>query len=109
MSSSMCSMCYYFSTGSKFQPVSNFTELHALTLAVCSYALLDVDNSLFMCALIFIQSKVRSTYHSMNLEFKIDERYLCLVCDSNLVLTCLCFTCTRTPQRSYIHTCITRV
>ena len=29
-----------FSTGGKFQPVSNFTELHALTLAACSYALL---------------------------------------------------------------------
>ena len=29
-----------FITGSKFQLVSNFTELHALTLAACSYALL---------------------------------------------------------------------
>ena len=29
-----------FSTGSKFRPVSNFTELHALTLATRSYALL---------------------------------------------------------------------
>ena len=29
-----------FSTGSKFWPVSNFTELHALTLATHSYALL---------------------------------------------------------------------
>ena len=28
-----------FSTGGKFQPVSNFTELHALTLAARSYAL----------------------------------------------------------------------
>ena len=24
----------------------------------------------------FLQSKVRSTYHTMNLEFKIDERYV---------------------------------
>ena len=29
-----------FSTGGKFQPVSNFTELHALTLAARFYALL---------------------------------------------------------------------
>ena len=29
-----------FSTGSKFRPVSNFTELHALTLAAHSYVLL---------------------------------------------------------------------
>ena len=29
-----------FSIGGKFRPVSNFTELHALTLAVHSYALL---------------------------------------------------------------------
>ena len=29
-----------FSTSGKFQPVSNFTELHALTLAARSYALL---------------------------------------------------------------------
>ena len=31
-----------FSTGRKFHPVSNFTELHVLTLAACSYALLEV-------------------------------------------------------------------
>ena len=29
-----------FSTGGKFRPVSNFTYLHTLTLATCSYALL---------------------------------------------------------------------
>ena len=29
-----------FSTVQYFQPVSNFTELHALPLAACSYALL---------------------------------------------------------------------
>ena len=29
-----------FSTGGKFQPVSNFTELHALTVATRSYVLL---------------------------------------------------------------------
>ena len=29
-----------FSTGCKFRPVSNFTQLHALTLAARSYALL---------------------------------------------------------------------
>ena len=29
-----------FSTGGKFQPVSNFTLLHALTLAARSYVLL---------------------------------------------------------------------
>ena len=31
-----------FSTGRKFQPVSNFSELHALSLATHSYALLLV-------------------------------------------------------------------
>ena len=31
-----------FSTGGKFQPVSNSTELHALTPAACSYALLVI-------------------------------------------------------------------
>ena len=36
---SMHSMCHYFSTGGK---VSNFTELHGLTLAACSYALLYI-------------------------------------------------------------------
>ena len=36
----MCSMCYYFCSDGKFQLVSNFTELHALTQAACSYALL---------------------------------------------------------------------
>ena len=30
----------FFSTGGKFQLVSSFTELHALTLAAHSYALL---------------------------------------------------------------------
>ena len=30
----------FFSTGSKFRLVSNFTEFHALTLATRSYALL---------------------------------------------------------------------
>ena len=35
-----------FSTGGKFRPVSNFTELHALTLAARSYALLhDLINA----------------------------------------------------------------
>ena len=29
-----------FSTGGKFRPVSNFTELHTLTLATRSYTLL---------------------------------------------------------------------
>ena len=29
-----------FSTGRKLHPVSNFTELHVLTLAACSYLLL---------------------------------------------------------------------
>ena len=29
-----------FSTGGKFRPVSNFTELHTLTLAARSYTLL---------------------------------------------------------------------
>ena len=29
-----------FSTGDNFRPVSNFTELHTLTLAACSYVLL---------------------------------------------------------------------
>jgi len=36
-----CLVCVtIFSTGGKFCPVSNFTELYALTLATCSYALL---------------------------------------------------------------------
>ena len=36
-----CAVCVtIFSTGSKFQLVSNFKELHALTLPACSYALL---------------------------------------------------------------------
>ena len=30
----------FFSTGGKFRPVSNFLQLHVLTLAACSYALL---------------------------------------------------------------------
>ena len=34
-------MCNIFSTGGKFWPVSNFTELHALTLAAHFYALLS--------------------------------------------------------------------
>ena len=33
-------MLLFFSTGGKFQPVSNFMELHALTPATRSYALL---------------------------------------------------------------------
>ena len=31
-----------FSTGGKLRPVSKFTELHALTLAASSYALLVI-------------------------------------------------------------------
>ena len=34
-----------FSTGSKFQLVSNFTELHALTLAACSYCMSTIAMS----------------------------------------------------------------
>ena len=38
----VCTVCVtIFSTGSKFQLVSNFTELHALSLAAQSYALLQ--------------------------------------------------------------------
>ena len=40
-----CAGCVtIFSTGSKFRPVSNFTQLHvhAVTLAACSYAVLHV-------------------------------------------------------------------
>ena len=33
-------MLYYFSTGGKFRPGSNFTYLHTLTLATRSYVLL---------------------------------------------------------------------
>ena len=40
MSSSMHICVTIFSTDSKFQPVSNFTELHAIILAARSYALL---------------------------------------------------------------------
>ena len=39
---SMCSVCYYFSIGSKFWPVLNFTELHTLTQAPCSDTFLTV-------------------------------------------------------------------
>ena len=36
-----CLVCVtIFSTGGKFRLVSNFTELHALTLATCFYAFL---------------------------------------------------------------------
>ena len=36
-----CPVCVtIFSSGGKFRPVPNFTELHALTLAAHSYALL---------------------------------------------------------------------
>ena len=41
MSTCSCSECVtIFSSGGKFRLVSNFTELHATTLATCSYALL---------------------------------------------------------------------
>ena len=37
-----CTVCVtILSTGGKFQPVSNFTELHALTQAIHSHALLS--------------------------------------------------------------------
>ena len=39
----MCSNAVIFSTDGKFCPVSNFTELHALTLAACSYAVLFIE------------------------------------------------------------------
>ena len=38
-----------FSTGGKFQPVSNLMELHALTLAARSYAHLARHNYCFQC------------------------------------------------------------
>ena len=39
-----CAVCmsYYFSTGGKIRPVSNFMELHALTLVIRSYAWLRI-------------------------------------------------------------------
>ena len=41
MSNAACAVCVtIFSTGDKVQLLSNFTELHALTLAARSYALL---------------------------------------------------------------------
>ena len=43
-----------FITGSKFQLVSNFTELHALTLATCSYALLLLEYSLIPALYVWI-------------------------------------------------------
>ena len=37
----VCTVCVtIFRTGGKFWLVSNFTELHALTLAACSYVVL---------------------------------------------------------------------
>ena len=43
MSMHRCTVCVTsFSTGGKFQQVSNFTKLHALTLAAHSCALLTV-------------------------------------------------------------------
>ena len=49
-----------FSTGGKFQPVSNFTELHTLTLAARSYALQHHRLS-FVPSLIFRSSAVDQT------------------------------------------------
>ena len=46
-----------FSTGGKFRPVSNFTQLHALTLAARSYALLSQLPSMFRFAFLFPQIK----------------------------------------------------
>ena len=46
-----CAACVtIFKTGSKFRPVSNFTELHALTVAARSYVLLadTIKVGLFM-------------------------------------------------------------
>ena len=37
---SLCNMFTNFSTGGKFQLVSNFTDLNVLTAATCSYVLL---------------------------------------------------------------------
>ena len=42
-----------FSTGGKFRPVSNFTKLHALTLAARSYALLCGVNAIKWALLTF--------------------------------------------------------
>ena len=42
-----------FSTGGKFGPVLNFTELHALTLAARSYALLFKGIIMIKIALIW--------------------------------------------------------
>ena len=51
----MHSMCYY---GNKFHLDSNFTELHALVQASCSYALLD--NTIAMTHLCKILQVVES-------------------------------------------------
>ena len=39
----------FFSTGSEFRPVSNFMELHTLTLAIRSYVLLPDDSPPIKC------------------------------------------------------------
>ena len=46
-----CTVCVIiFSTSDKFRPVSNFTELHALTLAAHSCALLvDISPLIIPC------------------------------------------------------------
>ena len=46
---SACAVCVtIFITGSKFCPVSNFMELHALALAACSYVLLHYMSVIFL-------------------------------------------------------------
>ena len=42
-----------FSTDSKFFPVSNFIELHALTLAACSYVVLFIGRRVFTLPIFF--------------------------------------------------------
>ena len=45
----LCMHVAIFSICGKFRPVSNFTWLHALTLAACSYALLYVIMDIQEC------------------------------------------------------------
>ena len=71
-----------FSTGGKFRPVSNFTELHTLTLAACFYALLYYAQpyaSLVLLLFNFLY-KTRISYH-LKTELEIDT-FLAGSCDN---------------------------
>ena len=68
-----CAVCVtIFSTGGKFQLVSNSTELHALTLAVRSYVLLVV----MIATKDTLQSTISTKHHSAAALNNHDENYV---------------------------------